>query len=421
MLAGYGWNDMRSAGAACLAVGIGAAAAHLAWAAPGARPITFAEARATAWKAGPEVMLAQRRADVAAAQVSVAGALANPTVAVTTARQTAKLGSSISLPVPLFNQRGRAVEAAESEAASARLDVGAMAVEARFAASVAWIDLWEAQERARLLHDAGQEAERVAQIADQKFKAGAGPQVDVLRTRADRARAGIEAASATMAIEAAAARLAVWVAPDEDGGLQAAGAPGFAGRPSDPQSLFRGVADAPALRRDRADVTAAGARLRLEQRLRWPIVTLLLTVNQGDPTLPGTDVIAGVSLDAPVLSLRGGAIARARAEQSVAETTLATDLRRLNAQLADAIARSEGAGARAAALARDVLPALEQARQMTEEGYRDGRVDLLRVLESQRTVLETRISLVEAQAGWHRALAEVERAAGVTLGTADAR
>jgi cobalt-zinc-cadmium efflux system outer membrane protein len=411
---------MRCTVAACLAVGMGVAGAHLARAAA-ARPITFAQARAEAWKAGPEVLLAQQRAGVAAAQVSVAGALANPTVTFTTARQTAKLGSSISLPVPLFNQRGRAVEAAESEAASARLDVSAMAVEARSAASIAWLDLWEAQEHARLLRQAAGEEARVADIAEQKFQAGAGPQVDVVRTRADRVRAATEAASAETAAGAAAARLAIWVAQGDAAPLQAIGVPGFAGRPGDAGGLFRGVTDAPALRRDRADVVAADARVRLEQRLRWPIVNLIFSVNQGDPTLPGTDVIAGVSLDAPLLSLRGGAIARARAEQAVAETTLATDLRRLNAQLADAIARSDAAGSRAAALARDVLPMLEQTRQMTEEGYRDGRVDLLRVLEAQRVVLETRIAQVEAQASWQRALVDVEHAAGVTLEAADAR
>jgi len=85
------------------------------------------------------------------------------------------------------------------------------------------------------------------------------------------------------------------------------------------------------------------------------------------------------------------------------------------------VARSDAAGARAAALARDVLPMLEQARQMTEEGYRDGRVDLLRVLEAQRAVLETRLAQVEAQASWQRALVDVEHAAGVTLEAADAR
>jgi outer membrane protein TolC len=58
------------------------------------------------------------------------------------------------------------------------------------------------------------------------------------------------------------------------------------------------------------------------------------------------------------------------------------------------------------------LPALEEARQMTEEGYRDGHVDLLRVLEAQRAALEGRTAYVEAQAAWQRARADVERAVG---------
>ena len=138
-------------------------------------------------------------------------------------------------------------------------------------------------------------------------------------------------------------------------------------------------------------------------------------MNAHDPTLPGTDVIGGVSFEAPVLSLRGGAIARARAEQAFAEATLALGRRRLAAELADGIQRAKGAGARARALTADVLPALEEVRRMTEEGYRDGRVDLLRLLEAQRARLESQIALVDAEATWERALADVERAAGVRL------
>jgi outer membrane protein TolC len=52
---------------------------------------------------------------------------------------------------------------------------------------------------------------------------------------------------------------------------------------------------------------------------------------------------------------------------------------------------------------------------MTEEGYRDGRVDLLRLIDAQRARLESRVAEVEAEAAWERALAEVERAAGVRL------
>jgi outer membrane protein TolC len=52
---------------------------------------------------------------------------------------------------------------------------------------------------------------------------------------------------------------------------------------------------------------------------------------------------------------------------------------------------------------------------MTEEGYRDGRVDLLRVLDAQRAVLDGRSAYVEAQVAWQRALADVERAMGAPL------
>ena len=58
---------------------------------------------------------------------------------------------------------------------------------------------------------------------------------------------------------------------------------------------------------------------------------------------------------------------------------------------------------------------------MNEEGYRDGRVDLLRLLDAQRARLETRIAVVEAEAAWQRALADVERAAGSASGRSGAR
>ena len=175
------------------------------------------------------------------------------------------------------------------------------------------------------------------------------------------------------------------------------------------------LAQHPALARDRAQVAAAAAHVRAEERLRWPIVNLELTVNQGDPTLSGTDVIGGVSFEAPVLSQRGGAIGRARAEQTLAETTREVDRLRLSSDLADGYAQANAAELRARALGLDVLPALEETRRMTEEGYRDGRVDLLRVLDAQRAVLDVRAAYVEAQAAWQRALADVERAMGSPL------
>jgi len=414
MFAGYCCAVGRALSICVVAVSASTAAPGRAHAAA-ARPVTFAEARAAGEAAAPDVALAAGRDQIARAQVGVAGALANPTVGATTARETAKLGVSLSVPLPLFGQRETAVTAARGDADAAALDVEAARADGRFAASIAWLDLWEAQERARLLAEAASDAERVATIADEKFKAGTAPRVDVLRTAADRARARADAAFAAASVPAASARLAVTIGEVGSGPLGAEGGPGLGRAQLDPATLAQVLPAHPALRRDRARIEAAAAHVRAEQRLRWPIINGELAVNWHDPTLTGTDVIGGLSLEAPVLSLRGGAIARARAEQALAETSAALEARRLEADLADAYGRAEGAGARARSLATDVLPALEEVRRMTEEGYRDGRVDLLRLIDAQRARLESRIAEVEAEAAWERALAEVEHAVGVDL------
>ena len=195
------------------------------------RAVTFAEARATAEAHAPEVTLSERRDDIARTQADVAGALANPTVTLLAARQTARLGVGVSVPLPVFGQRATAVDAARSDAVAASLDVEAIRREARFAATLAWLDLWEAQARARLFDEAAADAARLATIADEKFRAGSVPRVDVLRTAADRARARADAASAAAAVPAAAARLALATGMGDGVALEAEGKPGLAASP----------------------------------------------------------------------------------------------------------------------------------------------------------------------------------------------
>jgi cobalt-zinc-cadmium efflux system outer membrane protein len=375
-------------------------------------PLSLAQARELAVRAGPDVVLADLRARAARTDIDVAGALANPTLALQTARLTARLTTTLSVPLPLFGQRHMAVSAAKADAGAAALGIDAVRVDARWNATRAWLDLWEAQEKARLFAAAAADADRIARIADERFAAGSAPRVDVIRTRADRVRSRAEADAMASAVPAAAARLAVWIGDGASRPLRATGSIDLGPLPAEEDALTHLAADHPALRRDRAQVEAAAAHVRSQQRLRWPVINADVGVAQGDPTLTGTDVFVGLSFEAPVLSLRGGAIARARADQALAEATTDTELRRLVGDLIAAYRESESASLRARALVNDVLPALEEARRMIEEGYRDGRVDLLRVLEAQSAAREARRAAVEAQAAWQRSRADVERAVG---------
>jgi cobalt-zinc-cadmium efflux system outer membrane protein len=375
-----------------------------------ARAITFVEARAAAERQAPDVQLAQLHLGLAAADVRTAGALPNPSLSLSTARQTARLGLSLAQPLPLFGQRATAVRAAQADAEAARQDLGAVRSQVRWSVSMAWIDLWEAQERSRLLEVAAREAERLMQITKEKLDAGTGLRFDVVRARADSERAAAETRAARLGVRAAGARLAPWTGDAPEPPLTAAGLPSYPAEPA--RGTESGLAEHPLIRRDRAAAVAAVLHLENERRLRWPALTPQVTVNQGDPTLPGTDVIVGLALDLPVMSLRSGPIARAQAQRTLAETTFALDLQRLRSDLADASRRTEGASAKLRSLRTQVLPAMKEARDLTEDAYRLGRADLLRLLEAQRALLETELAEVDAVSAWARAVADLERAAG---------
>jgi cobalt-zinc-cadmium efflux system outer membrane protein len=170
------------------------------------------------------------------------------------------------------------------------------------------------------------------------------------------------------------------------------------------------------LHRGQDQVAAARAHVALEQRLRVPVPTAEVSVDYQDRTNEDrTDVIGGLSFELPLLSQRGGAIGRARAQLSSAATALTLDQRQLLADLGEAYYTTRAAGARARALRTVVLPAMEEARKMTEDGYREGRLDILRLLEAQRAVLDARLSSLDAAVAWCHALADLERASGVTF------
>ncbi len=381
----------------------------------GANELQFSRARALAVLHAPEVQLARGREAVAGAEVVTAGAWLNPTLTVSSAVQTSRLSTGVSLPLPIFGQLGVARSAAEADLKAARADSQSTEHQSRCDASEAWIDLWEAQGRSALLDGAARDADRLADVASQRFQAGTAPQVDVVRARADRARAHAEATTQASVVGAAAARLQLWLGPAPPGGWTAVGEWGFEKQPPALEAIAGRLTGHPTLRRDGELTAAARAHVKSEERQRLPLVEAQLTVAALDPTLPGPDVIGGLAFELPILSQRSGPVSKARAEQALAERQAEADRLRLEAALSEAHLKAVASAERVTSFEKEVVPSAEQARAMTEEGYRDGRVDLLRLLEAQRAVVDARLAALEAKAAYGRAMVELERASGVDL------
>ena len=379
------------------------------------RQVSFAEARSAAVRA-PDVQIETRRAEIVRSRVTRAHTFANPTLMLTTAKESARLGAGLTVPVQIFGQRGAAVRAAKSDAKAALLGIGVTRAEARWNTTIAWIDVWEAQERARLLAASAADAAQLHAIAVLQFDAGGGARLDVVRTNAVRARARADADAARLAIAAATARLAPWIGAPLRGDLRVSGAPGFPDDLPPLEVLEQRASGHPALAHDRAAIRAAELHIAAERRQIWPSIDLSLTVNMFDPTFTGApDVILGVAFAIPIFDQRSGPIERAEGQRSLAQLIEKTDAQRFRSALIDAYRRSQSARAKLRALREDVLPAMAEARAMTNEGYRAGRIDLLHVLDAQRSIVESQVDEMTSIAAFARAAADLERALGVDL------
>ena len=124
---------------------------------------------------------------------------------------------------------------------------------------------------------------------------------------------------------------------------------------------------------------------------------------------------AGISIPLPVFDRNQGAIQAARYRIRQAEEGAEAALIEVERQLAAAYETLASAYAEAETLEEEVLPAAAETFELTQEGYREGKFDLLAVLDAQRTLFEATNQYVDAAATYHQARAEVERLIGTPL------
>lgn len=164
----------------------------------------------------------------------------------------------------------------------------------------------------------------------------------------------------------------------------------------------------PTLKRWAAEKARSVALLKLEKAQSIPDPRIRLGVRDfrdtGDQAL-----IAGISIPIPVLNRNQGNIERARHEVlKAASDAAATKLSVRNAAF-QAHEDMINAFRQAENLESIILPAAEKAFALSREGYRMGRFAYLEVLDSQRTLFETRTQYIATLRDYHKARAEVER------------
>ncbi len=388
--------------------------------AAGTSSLTLRGALRLADEQAPDRLVAATRAAVAHADVAVAGMLTNPTVTVGSSVASAHFYTSLFIPVPLFGQRGAAEAVASALDGAARHDVEVTRLDVAMAASVAWIDLWLAEREADIAREVSTRSTRLAETADERFRAGAAPRLDSLRANAESVRLRAEADASLLAISAASARMALWVGRAPDSPLHADGdLPSRADLPPLARLLARAETH-PLVNAARSRTTAAESTVRLEQRRRFPIVGFDIGANLFDPSMAHAssntpafgDAHVALSFEIPFFNARGPLIARARTSVSQSVSEMDAVRRRLASEIASTYADARAAQLRATALHDRVLPAAREASDLALEAYRAGRLDLQGVLAAAQSFADVQRNANRADADAGRALATLVHAVG---------
>ena len=250
--------------------------------------------------------------------------------------------------------------------------------------------------------------DRLVQYQSDRVDSGATAGVDLLRTQVERDRVALSYAQAQRDQDAASIELARRTAS-----LSAQSAP-----LSDPLQQERPVAELPLSTavEQRPDVLAARealAQARADIRLQHadsvpdPDFFLGYKRNSGANTL-----YTGLQFDLPLFSRNQGGVALAAAGSQLADDQLAYTRLAAGSQIATAVVTYN----REQALVRSTLPGMgdRAARNaaIIADAYRSGGADLLRYLDAERTLIDTRLLAIQTWAEYQRAAVALQLAYG---------
>jgi outer membrane protein TolC len=137
--------------------------------------------------------------------------------------------------------------------------------------------------------------------------------------------------------------------------------------------------------------------------------------------LTGGEVSLGLGLVLPSTTQEiRGLIASSRQRLAAAEARLRQDAGQRQGALAATLARLRAAERNESMLERELLPALERVRELSESAYTNGGAELVTLLDTRLAELDARSALLETRAARERAAAELEELLGVDLETLEA-
>jgi len=316
--------------------------------------------------------------------------------------------------IELRGKRLKRLEVAQLDVALSGWDYEAVRLKVAAQSALYFIDVMASQERRTILGEFVTLSTRFRSSVADRVKAGKVSAVELRRAEVELARAKVRLAEERAGLDAARRKLALqWGSQSPNFG-SAAGSLKASDNLPDGDRLRRHLARHPDVARWAEEMARRETIHRLALAQGVPDLTLGAGVRQLEET-QDTAVVAKVGIDLPIFNRnRGNAEA---AERRIAKGEFQRQAARnaLMTQFVEAFGQLKVAEAKLRALRIEVIPAATAAYEATDKGYSDGKFDLLRLIDAQRALVESRIDIIDTRAAFHKARTRVEALIGGSL------
>lgn len=274
-----------------------------------------------------------------------------------------------------------------------------------------FIEVAAAQERLALAKEATALAETEREVVTQRVQAARNSVVEQKKAEIAVARAKLDEEHATHALLAARKTLAaMW--GSEEAGFASARAEFFAHRrPESFGSLMAGVARNPDLARLALEANLRDSQLRLARARGIPDVTVTAGLRQFADENEWAGIF-GVSVPLPFFDRGQADVYQALQMQGKTEVLGRAIRVQLASQLFGTYQELLHAVTELDVLAKEILPSARDVLTATEDGYKQGRFSYLELADARRSLIELRLTNIEAAFKYHTHLAEIDRLIG---------
>jgi cobalt-zinc-cadmium efflux system outer membrane protein len=382
-------------------------------------PLTLERALWTAAENRAENIAAEHLVEAQQGAVRQASRAPNPTLSLQTENWRAADEFSVSHDVDTFvfvsqqietsGKRRLRTAAAQAEAGIARAERDVLRWRIQNEVTVAWWNALRAQQESALIQQSLGAAEELVRYQEVRLREGAAPEIDLIKVRVELEKERRRLAEAQIAELNAKHRLLAEMASEMPADFQLRkGGESLA----DPEiTVASALANRPDLVLARRVADRDDALTSVQRAQTSPDITPYIGYKR---TGGFSTLIGGVSIPLKIRDRNDGAIAQAIAHASRQKQLVRAAEMRVRSEVEAALAAQERRRQVVQSLQTGLVADAEQSHEIALAAYREGGVELLYVIDSQRTLNEAKLLQLQAEFDYQLSRAETLIAAGVS-------